>query len=111
MCGGFVAAAAGRDAGAERRAVAPLLPALTLARRQLAYHAGRVTCYALLGAGFGAAGAATLNTAALLPLQRTLYIGANVFLILMGLSLVLRAPGITWLQRAGGRFFAAVLPA
>ncbi len=111
MCGGFAAAAAARDAGAQPGAAAPLLPAITLARRQLAYHAGRVACYALLGAVFGAAGAAALNSAALLPMQRLLYVAANVFLIAMGLSLALRAPGIAWLQRAGARFFARALPA
>lgn len=111
MCGAFVAAAAARDAGAEHGSAAPLLPALTLARRQLAYHAGRIACYALLGAVFGAAGVAALDAAALLPLQKTLYIAANVFLILIGLSLALRTPGIAWLQHAGARFFARILPA
>ena len=110
MCGGFVAAAIARDTASEPGA-APLLPAATLARRQLAYHAGRIACYALLGAGFGAAGAAALNTAALLPLQRVLYVGANVFLILMGMSLAFATPGVAGLQQAGARFFAGVLPA
>lgn len=109
MCGGFVAAAAARDAGSAP-GVAPLLPAAVLARRQLAYHIGRIACYALLGAVFGAAGAAAFGTAALVPLQKSLYIGANVFLVLLGLSLGLRTPGIAWLQHAGAHFFAGVMP-
>lgn len=111
MCGGFAAAAAARDAGRQPGATAPLMPAIALARRQLAYHAGRVACYALLGAVFGAAGATALNSAALLPLQRSVYIGANVLLVLIGLSLALRVPGIAVLQGAGARFFARALPA
>jgi sulfite exporter TauE/SafE len=110
MCGGFVAAAVARDTARQPGTVA-LLPASALLWRQLAYHAGRLSCYALLGAGFGAAGAAALGTAALLPLQRALYIGANVFLILLGISLALATPGVAGLQQAGARFFAAVLPA
>jgi uncharacterized protein len=111
MCGGFVAAAAARDGAGAAGGAAPLLPASAIIRRQALYHAGRLTCYALLGAASGAAGAAALNATALLPLQRALYIGANVFLLLLGLSLALRTPGVTALQRAGARLFAGVLPA
>jgi sulfite exporter TauE/SafE len=111
MCGGFVAVATARDVRAGGAGAVPLLPALTLARRQLAYHAGRIACYALLGAAFGGAGRVALDTAALLPLQRMLYVGANVFLILLGLSLAFGSPGVAGLQRAGARFFARVLPA
>jgi sulfite exporter TauE/SafE len=111
MCGGFVAAAIARDTAPKPGAAAPLLPATTLVRRQLAYHVGRIACYALLGGGFGAAGAAALNTAALLPLQRVLYIGANLFLVLMGASLALGTPGVAGLQHAGARLFAGMLPA
>ena len=46
MCGGFVALMAAGGASAEPRVTA-LLPARTLAWRQLAYNAGRITTYAL----------------------------------------------------------------
>jgi sulfite exporter TauE/SafE len=107
MCGGFVAAASARDAAAG----APVLPAAVIVRRQLAYHAGRVSCYAALGAAFGAAGAAALDAALLLPVQRALYVGANIFLLVLGASIVLRTPGVAGLQRAGAKLFGAVLPA
>jgi sulfite exporter TauE/SafE len=111
MCGGFVAAAVARDSAPQPGAAAPLLPAATLLWRQLAYHTGRIGCYALFGAGFGAAGATALNTATLLPMQRELYIGANLFLVIMGVSLALGTPGVAGLQHAGARIFAGVLPA
>ena len=108
MCGGFVAATSARDAA---KAGAPLLPAALIVRRQLGYHAGRVFCYAALGAAFGAAGAAALDAALLLPVQRTLYVGANILLLLLGLSIALGTPGVAGLQRAGAKLFGAVLPA
>src|SRR5437588_224980 len=90
MCGGFVAAASARDGA---KAGAPLLPASLIIRRQLAYHAGRVFCYAALGAAFGAAGAAALDAALLQPLQRMLYVGANIFLLVLGTSRALGQRG------------------
>lgn len=110
MCGGFVAATAARDAS-RRAGAAPLLPAAAILRRQIAYHAGRLGSYALLGAAVGGAGAAALNSAALLPAQRALYVGANVLLFLLGVSLALRSPVVAGLQHAGARLFARVLPA
>jgi sulfite exporter TauE/SafE len=109
MCGGFVAATAARDA-AQGSASVPLRPAATIIWRQLACHAGRVLCYSALGAVFGAAGAAALDAAALLPLQRVLFVAANALLLLLGVSFALGRPGIGGLQRAGAKMFAAVLP-
>ncbi len=72
MCGGFLAAVATRDGGPQ-----PLLPARSVAARQLTYHAGRIATYSLLGAAFGAAGAAIVDAADFVPLQRALYLAAN----------------------------------
>jgi len=108
MCGGFVAAAAARDGAT--RATAPLLPAATMLCRQLAYHAGRASGYAVLGAAFGAAGVAALETAALLPFQRGLFLLANGLLLALGVSLAAGRPGLGGLQRAGAAVFARVLP-
>lgn len=105
MCGGLLAAVSIRD-GAPHS----LVPARALAARQLWYHAGRVTTYAALGAAFGAAGALALNAIDLLPLQRALYLAANLFLLLLGAGLALGTPGVAWLQRAGAAGFGAVLP-
>ena len=105
MCGGLIGAVAARDANG----VAPLRTAREIARRQFAYHAGRLTTYAVLGALFGAAGAATLGAVSLLPLQRAMYVAANVFVVLLGASLAFHATAMAPLQQAGLRAFAPVL--
>jgi sulfite exporter TauE/SafE len=105
MCGGLLSAVAARDANR----VATLRPAAEIARRQFAYHAGRLATYALLGALFGAAGAATLGAVSVLPLQRALYVAANVLVVLLGASLAFRAATLAPLQQAGLRAFAPVL--
>ena len=105
MCGGLLSAVAARDANA----VAPLRPAAEIARRQFAYHAGRLATYALLGTLFGAAGAATLGAVSVLPLQRALYVATNVLVVLLGASLAFRAATMAPLQQAGLRAFAPVL--
>ena len=105
MCGGFVGAIGARDAAHAQ----PLRPARALLARQATYHAGRLATYAFLGASFGALGAAMLATVDLLPLQRAIYILANVFLLMLGTSLVLRTPGLPAVQRIGVRVFTPVL--
>ncbi len=107
MCGGLLGAIGARDAASTQ----PLQPARTLVVRQATYHAGRIITYSLLGALFGALGAAALGIVDLLPLQRAIYILANVFLLLLGTSLVLRTPGVPIMQRFGARAFAPVLRA
>jgi sulfite exporter TauE/SafE len=113
MCGGFLTAIMARDAArspSASAAPAPLHSAATLARRQWVYQAGRLTTYALLGAMFGAAGATVLGSVSLLPLQKALYVVANVFLLLLAASLVVHAPALALLQRAGARVFGVALP-
>ena len=105
MCGGLLAAVTARDAAGPR----PLLSRTALARRQLGYHAGRLSTYALLGAVFGAAGSLTVSAVALLPFQRSLYIAANVVLLCLGASLVIRVPAVHALQRVGVASLAPVL--
>jgi hypothetical protein len=107
MCGGFIAATVARDRAVD---AAPLLPLRALARRQLVYHAGRIGTYALLGAAFGGAGATALDAAALLPLQRALYLGANGLLLLLAASVAFGRPALPWLERAGAAAFASLLP-
>lgn len=105
MCGGFVAATSARD-GAQA-----LVRARTLLVRQLAYHTGRIGSYALLGALFGAAGAATVGVVDVRPLQQALYVAANLLLALLALAIATRATAMPWLARAGMSVFARVLPA
>ncbi len=110
MCGGFVAALSG--AGVPARAQgASLLPARVLARRQLAYNLGRITTYALLGALLGGAGFVALAAVDWLPVQRALYVLANLFLLALAVAIVSKRDGLAWLQRAGSALFANVLPA
>ena len=105
MCGGLLTAVSARDGATQQ-----LLPARVIATRQLCYHAGRVATYGVLGMAFGAAGAWALAVADFLPLQRAIYIAANLFLLLLGVSLALGTPGVVWLQRAGVSAFGVVLP-
>jgi hypothetical protein len=110
MCGGFVAALSG--AGMPAPALgAPLLPARTLARRMLAYNLGRITTYALLGAILGGAGSLALSAAEWLPLQRMLYVIANVFLLALAVAILWNRDAFAVLQRAGSLMFARALPA
>src|SRR6266568_4077492 len=76
MCGGWIAAVA-RPSG-----TAELQPSSVLHARLLATHGGRITTYVLLGAAFGAAGGAAF-AGAVAPVQRGLYIAANVMLLLL----------------------------
>lgn len=108
MCGGFLAAMSGAAMPAGAR---PLLPARALLLRQLPYNLGRIVTYALLGAAFGAAGAATMSASAGLPLQRALYITANVFLLLLAVAIIGPRGGIGWLERAGAALFGRLVPA
>jgi uncharacterized protein len=109
MCGGFMAVIAARDRS-DGGVTAPLFPIRTIVRRQFGYHAGRVATYVLLGTAFGAAGVATLWATDLLFVQRAIYVIANVFLLLLGLSLATRKTGVAWLQRVGAGAFGKALP-
>jgi sulfite exporter TauE/SafE len=105
MCGGLLGALAARDATSAQ----PLVPARRVALHQAGYHAGRIATYTLLGIAFGAAGAATLGAVDVLAVQRAIYVAANVLLLLLGASLVVRTPALLALQRAGARAFAPLL--
>ncbi len=103
MCGGWIALAS-RPA-----AVAPLLPAATLRRRQWLSHAGRLSTYVVLGALAGAAGGAALSLA-VAPLQRGLYIIANIFLLLLAVSIARRGTEVIPLERVGLALFRRLAP-
>lgn len=101
MCGGLVGAIAARDAAHRRGGLA------AHAATQAFYHAGRVFTYALLGAAFGVAGTAARLAADLALVQRTIYVAADVFLLMLAASFVVRVAPVLALQRAGS---AAVAP-
>ena len=104
MCGGWIAAVS------RPGATIPLQPAFQLRTGQVAAHAGRLTTYVLLGAAFGAAGGAAFAIA-IAPLQRGMYVAANVLLLLLALSLVVRGGAFGALERAGLAAFRKLLPA
>jgi sulfite exporter TauE/SafE len=88
MCGGIVGA------------LSLQLPGQTPQWRfHLAYSAGRIACYALVGVIAGAAGAGSLLLSDILPVKQALYLLANLLLVALGLylaglsSLVLRLEG------------------
>jgi sulfite exporter TauE/SafE len=107
MCGGFLAA----FSGSGRSGAVPMLPARTLALRQLPYNLGRITTYAALGAASGALGEVAFGTVDWLSLQRALYVVANLFLLSLGIGLVWNHDGVGALQRVGGALFARIAPA
>ncbi len=106
MCGGFLAAfsAAGKPAGM------PVLPARALALRQLPYNLGRITTYAVLGGAFGAVGGAAVVAADWLPLQRALFVVANVFLLALAAAIAWKTDAFSALQRAGVALFRRMAP-
>jgi uncharacterized protein len=103
MCGGWIAAVSGKDGAVE------LQPSRALRAGQVATHAGRLTTYVLLGAAFGAAGGAAFASA-VAPLQRGLYVAANVMLLLLAISIVARGVALAWLEHAGLAVFRKLLP-
>jgi sulfite exporter TauE/SafE len=111
MCGGFVAAMSGGGQSRAGGGGSELLPARALIRRQLAHNGGRITTYAVLGAVAGGAGGALLAAADWVPLQRSLYLVANLFLLALAFGMVSKRGGVAWLQRAGIALFGKTLPA
>jgi len=106
MCGGFLTAMSGAAGRAQ-----PVLPARVLAWRQLPYNLGRVTTYALLGALLGAAGGASVGAVDWLPLQRALFIVANLFLIGLGASIAWRRADAGLVERLAASAFSRLSPA
>src|SRR5690606_13046848 len=95
MCGGIVAAFSTQ--GREQ----PLLDMRALARRQLAFNAGRITSYAAAGVAAGALGSAGAYAAAALGAQSALAFAANGLLVLMGLYLLGASRLLAPLERLG----------
>jgi sulfite exporter TauE/SafE len=103
MCGGWLAVIS-RPA-----ATAVVLPVRDLRWSQAASHAGRLCTYAALGAGVGAAGGAAYALA-LAPVQRAVYVAANVLLLALAFMLAFRGMQWTAIERAGLAVFRRLLP-
>ncbi len=76
----------------------------------LGYSAGRIASYVLLGALAGLLGSAAFLSDSLFPLQRGLYVLAQVVLILLGLYLAGLNQSIRVLEKAGGAVWRQVQP-
>lgn len=101
MCGGVVAALSLKESGG---AFSSRLWS------QLCYNAGRLVTYTLLGALAGLAGS-TLDLMALKSVSRWFLVGANLLVVMIGLSTAL-GPGtlnLSTLERFGFRFLSAPL--
>ena len=108
MCGGIVAALSFRDRSPQPvrfvggGAAAATFSVATSVPTQIAYSAGRVTTYAVIGAVAGGLGELGLMTSSVLPVQLMLLVVANALVILMGLHLAGLGSSVLALERAGG---------
>lgn len=99
MCGGIVSALTVQLPGAR--------PAWPL---HLAYNLGRIASYAIAGALMGSLGSLGLLLNNVLPVQMTLYVGANLMMIALGLYLVGVTRTLTFTERAGQALWRRVQP-
>ena len=104
MYGGIVAAMSFQAPGAS-----PPGHGRTLAF-QLAYNAGRLSSYTLVGALAGLLGSAAFLSDSLFPLQRGLYLLAQVVLILLGLYLAGLNQSVLVIERLGGGVWRKAQP-
>lgn len=102
MCGGIVAAMSFQGEGGKRGRQPFIF--------HLGYSAGRITSYAALGALVGLIGSAAFLSESLFPLQRGLYVLAQIVLILLGLYLAGLNQSIRLLEQAGGALWRRVQP-
>jgi hypothetical protein len=102
MCGGFVAAFAGRRVIPIRNGDSHPFPRLAL------FNAGRITSYCVAGAIAGALGGVL---ASLAGAQQALYVVANVLLIAIGLQLAGAARLLAPLEALGAPLWRQIAPA
>jgi len=102
MCGGIVAAMSFQPGAPARRR----LPFRFL----LAYNTGRIASYTAAGALAGLLGSAAFLSGTLFPVQRGLYITAQIVLILLGLYLAGLSQAILKLEKIGGGIWRRLQP-
>jgi uncharacterized protein len=97
MCGGIVAAMSfgGKQSGMGLH---------------LAYNLGRIASYTLFGFLAGSLGEGALHLTDVLPMQKALYLLAQIVLILLGLYLAGLSRAVLWLERAGGALWKKLQP-
>lgn len=99
MCGGIAGALALNTRGAAPRLAYPL-----------AYNLGRIASYVVLGALVGAIGAGGVVAGGVLPVQRALFVAANLMLIALGLYLAGWWQGVAVLERGGAALWRRIQP-
>ncbi len=104
MCGGIVAAMSFQGPGAS--STGGRQPVVF----HLAYNAGRIASYSLVGALAGLIGSAAFLSDSLFPLQRGLYVLAQIVLILLGLYLAGLNQSVLAIERLGGGLWRRVQP-
>ena len=103
MCGAYVALA-------QSSGPVPLRPRRAILADLAVAHAARVSTYVVLGALLGAAGGAAL-AADVSPLQRALYVIANLLLLALAVGIVRGRTAPAALEAVGARAYAAFAPA
>lgn len=96
MCGGIVGALSLQSATGA--------PAVAI---HFAYNIGRISSYALAGLIVGAMGQLLGNA---LPMQRGLYLLANLMLVAMGLYLLGQTQTLAWVERGGQTLWKRLQP-
>ena len=105
---GHCAAMCGPLVGSLALAAAPLGTRRSLAG-QLAYHAGRITTYAAVGAAMGLTGSFVNVAGRLAGVQQVVAIAAGVLMVLLGLGAAGLSAGLKRLEaRASGKVIALV---
>jgi sulfite exporter TauE/SafE len=99
MCGGILGALS-----------SPLPGAGPAWQRQLAYNAGRILSYTLIGTLVGAIGSASLLFNQFLPVQLALYVLANLMLIGMGFYLMGFTRVLAGVERGGQFLWCRIQP-
>ncbi len=99
MCGGIVAAVSVSLPNQQTKW--PLL---------LAYNAGRIASYTLVGALAGALGASSFFLSHVLPIEKALYGLANLMLVLLGLYLAGLSQWVTHIEGLGQRVWRTMQP-
>ena len=106
MCGGIVSALSVSTVSMPgQRATSP--PPWQL---HLAYNLGRIASYSIAGALMGALGSLGLLLNNALPVQMTLYVGANLMMIALGLYLTGVTQALAFTERAGQQLWRRVQP-
>ena len=87
-----------------------LLPKRQLMQRQLAYNFGRIATYVSLGWLIAWVGQWALWFDGVLPMQKAIFLTANLILILIGIQMVRSQTWPTWLESAGYWIWKPIQP-